>query len=294
MHPRLSCVLALATLGAAACVDPPRRVDELDGPAMLPEIALANAEGLEPGTPVWALGVHVGTVESLQVRANAVIVHARAEGEHDPGFAADACAVVEDGALKLELGGRVGEPFDALEGPLPPCSQAAPEATPKPEPEPEPEPEPIAKLEPGEVEPIPVEADDPGPTPGPGAQPGTPPAAKPPVIQSERCGDGLGWTVLAYTAVNPQPLHLPEGGWRAKIRFTNDSGIFVEMDAVDTAAFMDPQGGVLDVATLPGSKDWFMPFSLPAHANKTVTVTFHADGDDPPDLHRVRYSYRCG
>ena len=243
-------------------------------PASLPQIVLDEAPGISAGTRVLARGIAIGAVESTKLEQQRVIVTVQLDAGHTPALGEGACVRVtreaEAAVLELELGQGEATPkqLERCAAPV----QLADTEPPLPEPPP--------------PEPPPPEPVDPDPDPA-SKSPSKPKPAK------RSCGDDLSFATLAVTNVDPIPLHLPSGGWRATIRFTNDGNGFVELDGVSSAAFMDKSGAALDVASLPGSRDWFMPFELPPHSNKEITVTFHQDGGPKPWVSRIKYTWFC-
>jgi hypothetical protein len=246
-------------------------------PAMLPKIVLDAGPGITAGTPVIARGIVIGTVESTTLEQRQVIVTARLDAGHQPTLGEGACVrisrEVEAVALELELGRGDAAP-EQLERCADPEEPAAATSQPSAiEPPTDPESEPEAEAE--------AEANN------------EPSSAAKPKPAKRSCGDDLSFSTLSVDEVGPIALHLPTGGWRAKIRFTNDGDGFVEIDGAQSAAFMDASGAALDVATLPASKDWFMPFQLPPRSSKEVTVTFHQDGGAKPWVERIKYTWFC-
>ena len=244
---------------------------------MLPPIELVAAPGVEPGTAVHARGIRVGEVASARLNGQRVALTVELEPGHAPSLAADACVRVETGGdspvVVIETGKGDAVEHEVLEnceGEGVGAHEAAGE-------------ERAVEEEPtGAEPPVAAEHED------------RPKKKKPRNRRSQRsCGDDLSFATLSVSEVAPQGLHLPDGGWRAKIRFENAGSRFVEIDPVSMAAFMDRSGASLPVATLPASSDWFMPFELPPHSKKVVTVTFHDDGGGKPWVHRIKYSYVC-
>lgn len=271
-------VLLLACLSCWGCRG--ATVDQAaPAPASLPTIVLDAAPGIIQGTPVVARGITIGAVVSTTLEQQRVVVTARLDPGHRPTLGAGACVRVgrdaQAAVLVLVLGEGETAPtqLERCEGPdVLAAAERQPSASPQPDPEPsEPDPEPS----------------EPGPEP---SAPDPKPKPKP---AQHSCGDDLSFSTVSVTDVDAIPLHLPNGGWRAKIRFTNDGGDFVEIDPVTTAAFMDKSGAALNVASLPSSRDWFMPFQLPPHSSKEVEVTFHHDGGPKPWVQRVKYSWSC-
>lgn len=244
--------------------------------AALPVIVLDEALGISSGTPVIARGITIGAVESTRLEQQHVIVTVRLDAGHVPALGEGACvrlvSEAETATIELVLGqGEAGPP--RLERCAGPVELAAVEPTHEPA---LPPPQPPDPLE---------------PKPEPAAEPK--PASKP--KQPKRsCGEDLSFATLSVTELDAVPLHLPNGGWRAKIRFSNDGDGFVEIDGVSSAAFIDESGSTLDVASMPGSRDWFMPFQLPPRASKEVQVTLHHDGGPKPWVQRIKYSWSCG
>src|SRR5690606_3358960 len=73
---------------------------------------------------------------------------------------------------------------------------------------------------------------------------------------------------------------------RVWIELANDGDESVRIGALGDASFTDASGRALASADLPGDPDaWFMPFTLPAHARRSVSVTFATA--EPPRIDRV-------
>lgn len=289
MPGRLRAALLLSALTVTACggaeevaagadtTDEAPVSEPVAASVMLPPIRLDAAPGVEPGTAVQARGIRVGSVASAKLDGQLVALTVELEPGHTPSLAADACVRIEGGAagptVIIETGEGDAAEHEVLEG----CSGAGAAAA---------EPPPTTQADPAEEPPTEVE-----PKTAEEARPTKKKARK--RKPQRRCGDDLSFSTLSVSEVAPQGMHLPDGGWRAKIRFENAGSRFVEIDPVSMAAFMDRSGASLPVATLPASKDWFMPFDLPPHSKKVVTVTFHRDGGGKPWVHRIKYSYVC-
>jgi hypothetical protein len=272
----IGAALVLASCHALGCRGP--SLDEAPpapAPAVLPMIVLDEAPGIIRGTPVVARGIAIGTVESLELERQHVIMNVRLDAGHEPTLGEGACVRVSREAdavvLELELGRGEAAPQQ-----LERCARAVDLADTGPQ---------VPAVPPT---PRPPEVDEPE------SEPQSEPAPKPkPKLAKPSCDEGLSFSTLSVTEVDAVPLHLPTGGWRAKIRFANDGDGFVEIEGVSSAAFIDKAGAGLDVASLPGSGDWFMPFEVPPHSSKDVTVTFHHDGGPKPWVDRVKYSWFC-
>ena len=252
----------------------------------LPPIVLDEAPGVKPGIKIVARGIEIGSVESTKLDRQRVVLGARLDPGHElelrPGACVRARVHGEALSLELELGEGEGEAPARLEACAGEGRGADPPRDPAPG-DPDPGPDPVEEMD-GETGADDKEAE-------PEASRSKSNKRKP--KRRSHCGDKIFFSTLSVSAVDPVPIHLPKGGWRAKIRFENEGAGFVEIDGVSSAAFMDKSGAALPVASMPGSGDWFMPFQLPPHSSKVVRVTFHDKGGGKPWVHRIKYTWSC-
>lgn len=266
-------------------------------------VRLSDANGLEKDAPVVTRGLEVGSVATLRVEGEEVKVEARLAKGQDPSFGADACARVIDGRLVLEPGeaetevpevipgcdmasGDEPDPWPGMEHPdLTQAKKDDPELAEEIERDPD-----LAEAIRAELE---LQDEIEAARKAKANKKGEPKTKAKGKKAKPSCGKDLSFSTLSVVDVAPIPLHLPDGGWRAKIKWENTGSHYVDIDPVSRAVFMDEDGAALDIATLPGSRDWFMGFSIPPGGTKTVTVTFFKDGGAKPFVETIRYDFVC-
>ncbi len=267
---------------------------------------LDDGAGLAEGSPVIVSSVRVGQVESVRVQEGHVDVEFAIDSDHEVTLRADACALArrteagsellvvpgtgaaleEDrpipqceitsddlGGVLRSLGEGVNDMLRQLgQGLFGPPGSGGGSSAPLPLPIPSPGGGSSAPL------PLPIPS-----LPGPGSPSAPAPAA------SSVC-DSLRVRVERTEVAPPVPLHLPSGGHRVFLEIANDSDRPARVGALGDATFTDPSGRVLDVAEVPGETEaWFMPFTVPAGARRSVSVTFA--GAEPPRIDRVEVQH---
>lgn len=213
---------------------------------------LDSAEGLAPGSRVYAAGIAIGKVERVQVEGERAEVRFSLEPGHTLSLRLDACALSlpsEGGALLLVFPGKDLEP---LRGPLAPCDTGEHRLTS------------LKNL-----------AASGGGALGlsvrrflEGLAVATAPADEP--TGRGPCG-ALTVSRLRTEQVAAVPLLLPTGGRRLWLSVENRGGAPVSLE---TATFIDQRGTVARQAHLPEDDDLFMSLAIPAHTTREVSAVF--------------------
>lgn len=74
-------------------------------------------------------------------------------------------------------------------------------------------------------------------------------------------------------------------GHRVTLEISNTEADTIAIGASPQAAFVDTNGAAMAPAMRPGEDEWFMPFSLPAHSHRRVTIWL--TGGEPAALDRI-------
>lgn len=113
-------------------------------------------------------------------------------------------------------------------------------------------------------------------------------------VDDDGCPDDVLSVEFSAAKSVPASLFLPDGGWRVELTFSNAGPEFVEIGSSTDVIFVAADGAAFESESLPGERDWFMPFTLGPGKPKTVPVFLHKDGETPPELVRLKgVSYDC-
>ncbi len=261
---------------------------------------LDDGAGLAEGSPVIVSSVRVGQVESVRVQEGQVDVEFSIASDHEITLRADACALArrsEGGPELLVLPGT-GAALEE-ERPIPQCEIPTPDVGNL-----------MRSLGEGMGDMLRQlgqglfggggapggSGGSSGGSSGGGSSGGSTlplpfplPSIPSPGSASGAC-DSIRVRIERTERVAPIPVHLPQGGQRAWIELANDRDEAMRVGALGDATFTDASGRVLSTATLPEDTDgWFMPFVIPAHARRSVSVTFTTT--EPPHIDRVEVQH---
>lgn len=253
---------------------------------------VSDGAGLAEGSPVLVSGVTVGEVKSLAIMEGEVDIEFTIEDEHEITLREDTCALAVRGETGpgLVLVPGEGAPLneEQAERPIAECRLPGSELN-----------DLFAQLGDtlgsmirafgqglggaggggsgggsGGTIPIPPIPQPPAPGGGGG---GTAPVPVPPIGgggAGGACGS-VSVRVDGVERVDPVPLLLTDGGYRAWLVFQNDGDETMRMGPISQATFTDAQRQSLSVARIPSEQNgWFMPFDVPAHGTARVSVVF--------------------
>lgn len=99
----------------------------------------------------------------------------------------------------------------------------------------------------------------------------TPPLSGPAPAPPTHC-DHLKVEVIRVVHESPRPLHLPRGGKRVSLRFTNDGDSDVQLPVFSRVTLHSTDGDAFSPADIPGLDHWVMPVDVPAHRRRQLDV----------------------
>jgi hypothetical protein len=226
------------------------------------EAVLADAHAIAPESPVFALGVRVGSVTGVHVEGNDAHVEFRIDREHELALRSHACAMASSDAQHPALLIVPGEEGGELEGPIPQC-----------------------RLDESALREL-------GEAIGSGLRefsegffgevlrnaPNLPNVPDMPGMGPMPACEGITARITGSAAEPATPLVLENGGTRVEITFENANAESFEIASSHEATFMTEGRRAIEPARLASAGDaWFMPFSVPAHGSRAVDVVFEGE-----------------
>lgn len=232
------------------------------------EAILDDAHAIAPESPVFALGVRVGSVTGVHVDGNEAHVEFRIDPQHELALRSDACAMASRDASHPALLLLPGEGSGELGGPVPECrldesalrdlGQTLGEG--------------LREFSEGFFGEVLRNA--PNLPNGPSVQL---PNGMPGFGPMPAC-EGITARVTGTEAEPATPLLLENGGTRVEITFENTNAESFEIASSNEATFMTEGRRAIDPARMASAGDsWFMPFSVPANGSRAVDVVFEGE-----------------